>query len=358
MRGSIISSPVVGLAAVLLAGSCLAAFSLSGCQAAPEALPAPEAVEPEGAPPSQAQPECTDTGSPAPANSDSDEIKLVVTRDFGSEVIIEETVAIGKDTDAMEALMSVAEVKTAYGGGFVNAINGLESGYREGHESKEDWFIYFNGMSSNVGALDYTLAPGDVEHWDYRDWGFHQFVPAIVGDYPEPFRHGHGGEVFPTVVVYQEGWADAATEIEGALAGRGVAGVSTTGFAELGQAEKESCNIILVGSADFPLVEELNGPWNRLGFYCHFEEGSLRVFDSAGDLTAEYRAGDGAGLIQATQSIWNPDGVGACESVIWMVTGTDDAGVEAAVDTLVSPPDAFEYAYAAVIVDGEMVRVP
>ena len=358
MRSLIISSPVIGLAAVFLACGFLAAFSLSGCQTAPETLPAPDPVEPEGAPPSQAKPESTDSGSPAPANNDSGEIKLVVTRGFGSKVIIEENVIIGKGADAMEALMSVAEVETAYGGGFVNAINGLESGYTEGHESKEDWFIYFNGISSNVGALDYTLAPGDVEHWDYRDWGFHQFVPAIVGDFPEPFWHGHGGVVFPTLVVYQEGWKGAATEIAESLAGRGVAGVSTAGSGELGQAEKESSNIILVGTSNFPLIEELNGPWNRLGFYCQFEEGSLRVFDGGGDLTAEYGAGDGAGLIQATQSIWNPDGVGACESVIWMVTGTDDAGVEAAVDTLVDPPDAFEYAYAAVTVDGEMVRVP
>lgn len=283
---------------------------------------------------------------------------VAVTRDFGNELIIEETVLIGRDTNAMEALMSVVEVDTAYGGGFVNAINGLESGYSGSHASKEDWFIYFNGILSNVGALDYTLCPGDVEHWDYRDWDFHQFVPAIVGDFPEPFCHGYGGTAYPTLVVYQDGRVEAAGEIAAALARQGVADVSVKSVAELSAADKEADNIVLVGTAGFALVDELNRPWDRLGFYCHFEEGYLKVFDGGGELTGEYGAGDGVGLIQATQSIWNPDGVGVCENVIWMVSGTDDTGVEAAVDIMVNSSDAFDYACAIVIVDGEIVRVP
>ncbi|MDD5591197.1 MAG: DUF4430 domain-containing protein [Dehalococcoidales bacterium] len=361
MRSVIICPPVVRLAALFLVAGSLAALSLSGCHENQEAAPKIGPVEPENAvSPSQAQPESNSFGSPAPANGSNDEseILLVVTRDFGSEIMIEETVPIGKNTTAMEVLMAVAEVDTAYGGGFVNAINGLASDYTGSNESKGDWFIYFNGMSSKVGALDYTLFPGDVEHWDYRNWDFHQFVPAIVGDFPEPFMHGHGGTVYPTVVVYQEGWEEAAADVAGALSSRGVAGVSTCSSAELGPGDRETANIILVGTADFPLIEELNGPWNRLGFYCYFEDDTLEIFDGAGEMTGEYAPGDGAGLIQATQSIWNPDGIGVCENVIWMVTGTDELGVEAAVDIMVNSSDAFDYACAIVIVDGEMVKVP
>ncbi|GAI85551.1 unnamed protein product, partial [marine sediment metagenome] len=36
-------------------------------------------------------------------------------------------------------------------------------------------------------------------------------------------------------------------------------------------------------------------------------------------------------LIQATQNPWNPKGIGACENVVWLVSGTDEAGVKDAI---------------------------
>jgi len=295
--------------------------------------------------------------SPLPADQ-SPSARVVVTRDFGKQLMLSELVAVEENTPAMDALMEVAEVETAYGGGFVNGINGLCSGYSGSHTSKEDWFFYVNGISSNVGALDYTLYPGDTEHWDFRNWGFHQFVPAIIGDFPEPFLNGCRGVVYPTLVVYQAGWAEEATQIAESLAKLGVADVSVRSDGGLTGSEKEISNLILVGTSDFSLIEELNRPWERLGFYCHFQDGSLRVFDAESELAAEYGSGDAAGVVQATQSVWNPKGVGAGENVVWIVSGTDEAGVAAAVTALAGYPADFEYAFSVVIVDGEIVKVP
>ncbi len=111
-----------------------------------------------------------------------------------------------------------------------------------------------------------------------------------------------------------------------------------------------------MGTSDFEPIKELNEPWNRLGFFCHFEDGKLLVFDSAGELLNGY--GAGTGLIQATQSIWNPKGVGAGENVVWVLSGLDESGVRAAVDTLVSHPDGYRYACAVVVTEGETLRVP
>jgi len=333
----------------------LLAILLYGCassQPVPQAGESQDSLDP-GSP--SASPANQDTGY-SPDNSPS--IELVVTTDFGKLLLLEATVELGGEISALAALKQVAQIETQYGGGFVKSINGVGSEYGGDSKQKNDWFIYFNGILSNVGALDYTLCPGDVEHWDYRSWDFHQFVPAIVGDFPEPFRHGYGGTVYPTLVVYQDGRVEAAGEIAAALARQGVADVSVKSAAELSAADKEADNIVLVGSAGFTLVDELNRPWDRLGFYCHFEEGYLKVFDGGGELTGEYGAGDGVGLIQATQSIWNPDGVGACENVVWMVSGTDDTGVEAAVEVLINSSDAFEYACAIIILNGEIVKVP
>jgi hypothetical protein len=82
----------------------------------------------------------------------------------------------------------------------------------------------------------------------------------------------------------------------------------------------------------------------------------LNVFDSRGEPAAEY--GAGAGVIQATQSPWNPKGIGVCENTVWTISGTDMAGVKAAVNTLLSRDTDFKHACAVVIAAGEVIRVP
>ena len=59
-----------------------------------------------------------------------------------------------------------------------------------------------NGIEATRGAVEYRLRDGDVEWWDYRDWGrVGQDVPVVVGAFPEPFLHGYDGKVRPAVVV-------------------------------------------------------------------------------------------------------------------------------------------------------------
>ena len=114
--------------------------------------------------------------------------RIAVTLNFGEKVLLDKEVEIeeGKTT-AMDALKKVASVKTAYGGGFVEAINGHESLFKMGE--KVDWFYTINGFFAEVGAAQYVLHPGDFEIWDYHAWETYGRV-AMVGAYPEPFVHG------------------------------------------------------------------------------------------------------------------------------------------------------------------------
>jgi hypothetical protein len=281
---------------------------------------------------------------------------IIVTRDFSGPAILTETVAIAEDTTALEGLKIVASVETEYGGGFVRSIEGISSKYGGEEKAKEDWLFYINGISLSTGAGGYILQDGDSQHWDYHDWSFRQFIPAIIGDFPEPFVHGISGVVYPTVVTYQSGWKEEAGLIADRLGELGVQNVTCRSFDELSAGDKEVSNLVLVGTSDFAPVEELNEPWNRLGFFGHFEDGALVVFDSAGELVHEY--GADTGLIQATQSIWNPKGVGAGENVVWLVSGLDEPGVRAAVDVLINHPDDYEYACAVVVTEGEILKVP
>ena len=91
------------------------------------------------------------------------EVRVIVTQDFGNELMLDKSLLVSNGSSAMDALKQVAEVETAYDGGFVNAIRGVRSSAREG------WFIIVNGILSNTGACDYTLHSGDVERWDFHN---------------------------------------------------------------------------------------------------------------------------------------------------------------------------------------------
>ncbi len=121
---------------------------------------------------------------------------LWVTRDEGKTVLLVKRVPA--DETAMQALDRSVKLDTRYGGRFVQAINGLSGSA----SSRHDWFYFVNGIEATRGAVDYRLHDGDVEWWDYRDWGrVGQSVPVVVGAFPEPFVHGYGGKVRPAVVV-------------------------------------------------------------------------------------------------------------------------------------------------------------
>ncbi len=278
-------------------------------------------------------------------------VRVVATQDFGQKLMFDDTLGVAPGTPAMAALKQVAEVEIAYGGGFVSAINDVRS-----EHDRRDWFIFVNGIVANVGALDYTLRDGDIQRWDFHDWSFRVFIPAVVGDFPEPFLHGYGGKVYPTVIVYEDGLEEIARDLESSLQGLGVVDASAKRMSDLTESERQHSNLILVGTLDCSLVSELNQVWDRMGFFVHFEDGAMVVYSSKGEAVAEY--GAGSGVIQATQSPWNPDGVGVCENVVWMVSGTDMAGVKGAVDTLINRHDEFQYACAVVVADGGIIKVP
>ena len=121
---------------------------------------------------------------------------LWVTRDEGKTVLLARSVPAGET--AMQALDRVAKISTRYGGRYVQAIDGVSGSI----SSRHDWFYFVNGIEADRGAAEYVLRAGDIEWWDYRDWGrVGERVPVVVGAFPEPFLHGYGGKVRPAVVI-------------------------------------------------------------------------------------------------------------------------------------------------------------
>jgi len=280
------------------------------------------------------------------------EVRVVVTQDFGAELMLDESVAVNDGANALDALQKVTTIETKYGGGFIEAINGVRSQYSQS-KVRKDWFFYINGISANVGGLSYKLCDGDIEHWDFHDWSLRAFVPAIIGDFPQPFLSGYRGKVSPTIIVHDKVFQNAAQDLMNELEKLGVENVCTAGT-ESSAYSKEHSNLILLGTRDFDLISELNEN-RKLGFYIHFEDSKAVILDSEGNNT-QYESG--YGFIQATQNPWNPKGIGACENVVWMVSGVGQSQVHNAVDILTHHYEKFRYACSSAIIGDKVIKVP
>ena len=271
-----------------------------------------------------------------------DGASLRVTRDFGRETLSSATVPkVREDQTAMRLLRSSNDVQTRFGGGFVQAIDGLAGG---GEGGTLDWFFYVNGIEADRGAAEYELSPGDVVQWDHRDWRETMDVRAIVGAFPEPFLHGLDGKRFPVRVECENAESDACRSVKDVLVEAGVPATGSTLGADGTQ------NVIRVVVATWARARALNtarviesGP-RESGVFAKFaEEGErLDLLDFDGEVVRS--GGPDAGLVAALRP--------TDREFLWLVTGGSEQAVDSAAAAFGagSLRDAF-----AIVVEGEKV---
>jgi uncharacterized protein DUF4430 len=251
--------------------------------------------------------------------------QLAVTRDFGQRAILhgsEEPIPGGETV--MRLLMRKAEVDTRYGGRFVEAIGGIRSNAESGRRS--DWFYYVNGIEAEVGAAERDVEPGDRVWWDYHDWSDAMRVPAVVGSFPEPFRHGSEGKLFPVRIDCAKD-ADAPCDEAAKQLDRAGVQASTTA---IGAATGKEVLRLVVGQwqdvrRDAAALQIEQGP-GKSGVFARFGAGGGKT-NELDLLDAQSRPvrtlGSGAGLVAATRF--------EEQQPTWIVTGTDAPGLDAAV---------------------------
>jgi hypothetical protein len=225
----------------------------------------------------------------------------------------------GQDT-VMRLLQRNATVTTRYGGGFVQSIDGRAGGVSSGRPI--DWFYYVNGIEAPVGAAGTRVHTGDRVWWDRHDWSAAMRTPAVVGSFPEPFAHGSGGHRFPVRVECEHPGTPACRLVADRLVALGV----PAGQGLLGAGAARHILRVLVGAwpalrRDPGVAVLEQGPRSSGVYAVAAPSGrSLAVLDPAGHTVRVL--GAGAGLVAATQS-------GDADPV-WIVTGTDSAGLSAA----------------------------
>lgn len=254
------------------------------------------------------------------AGETPDEVRLTVTDSFGARTLVEEPApeTSGEDT-VMRLLQRNAKVRTRFGGGFVQAIDGLAA-TREGGRPV-DWFYFVNGVLAAKGAAATEVRPGDRVWWDRHDWSVTNTVPAVVGSFPEPFAHGIEGDRLPTRIECSQAVRDACDAVQdrftklGIVAGKALKGTSEAGGDVLRVAVGPWAEI-----GDDPALQRVERGPRTSGVYARFEGEELVALDARGREVR--RLGPGTGLIFATRL--------GDEPPVWAVTGTDAAGVRAA----------------------------
>jgi hypothetical protein len=271
------------------------------------------------------------------------DVELRVTRDYGASTMLDRAVGDVSESDTvMRVLEGGADVSTRYGGGFVQSIDGLEAEERFGRS--EDWFFYVNGVESTVGAADYPLRGGEAVWWDYHDWSEAMRVPAVVGAWPQPFLDGYDGRRRPVVVECLGGGA-ACAEVGGSLSRAGVSPA-------LG--EPEGAIRVLVGPwarvREDPAAAQVEDGPRTSGVFADVrsEPGGfvLEGLDEEGEVGRAF--GRDAGLVAAVRRGEAPP--------VWLVTGTSEAGAEAAAELLGA--DRLGGHFAVAVEAGEEAPLP
>jgi hypothetical protein len=246
------------------------------------------------------------------------DVSLTVTRGFGSAEVarLTQSKVPGSET-VMRMLERSLHVQTRYGGGYVQAIDGLA-----GSSARLDWFYYVNGVQAAVGAASTAVHRGDRIWWDLHDWSVTDSIPAVVGSFPEPFVHGLGGRRLPTTLECASDVGAACAAVSKSLSSAGVPVAKQL----LGTGSGTDSLSVVVGTwseiqSGIGASLIARGP-AASGIYARFAPGgrSLQLLDPRGRVARTL--GAGAGLVAATaQNSSTPT---------WFVTGTDLAGVLAA----------------------------
>lgn len=256
--------------------------------------------------------------------ADKRELTILVTRDYGREIIEEKTIVPNDDDTVMDLMQDNFDVETAYGGGFLNSINGLASGYTgEGNSSKKgrkmDWFYYINGVMAEVGADQYNAKDANTISWDFHDWGGIMYVKTRIDAWPERLD-GRNVEI-----SWSSGFKAEAAKIKSLAQNAGGSVIDTD--AESMNMDDLDKDAIFVGTWEDALNNKFIGKAfenrDRAGLYTTFSDEGLLIFDDGGNITGSFETG---AIIVAIQKSYGS------EAAVLIVIGNENSLVKKAVD--------------------------
>jgi hypothetical protein len=251
-------------------------------------------------------------------------VQLLVTSEFGAHVVHRSgPLHASAHETVLGLLRRYYAVRLSPDGRRVQSIDGVPAvTSAAAGERSAQWFYYINGVQSSSSPATRSVYPGDHVLWDLHDGSHSESAAALVGSFPEPFLNGVEGKRLPVRVECVSASGPAcravtngmrASAVPAALAAVGSGGAPETLRVLVGPWPRIGGELAAVGVGGGPSVS---------GVYATFSADgrTLTLLDRDGEPTQ--RLTSDAGLVAATQS--------AKEQPVWLVTGTDEAGVELA----------------------------
>jgi hypothetical protein len=286
-----------------------------------------------------------DKAEPATASSENS-FHLHLSQDFGREKLDSRQVKVS-DNNLLDYMREEWQVKTGYGGGFVQAIIGLESAYSSG--IRYDWFFYVNGVGSPMGANKINPSPGHIIWWDYHFWSTGPGQSAVIGCYPQPFKN-RGITILTT-----QRCMELALQCGEAM---GASGIRTVEIADLSQnislLERPTVPVMVIGAwtelEENPYLQKWNESYRQNGSSIHFTDNGVELL--AADGQVQRTMGEGTGVIVASGK-----GLGD-NNPLWLVAGVDDQGVKEAARILCSQPEELRWKYGLAVQGSQIMALP
>lgn len=279
-------------------------------------------------------------------------VSLIVSKHFGNEVIYNEVLTYKEDQSIMELMEVNLDIKTAYNGGFINSINGLESGYTDKKsKTKTDWFYYVNGFLSQVGSLEYYLKPNDVIVWDYHDWS-KKYVSSSVGAYPYDLLNGYGDSNNSTQIIYTDSFSNDIKEIEEYLNNVGRINLDKVSFMN-SEIKNDNKNIIVIGLWDEikenEFISKFYKAGKRTGVFFQFSD-NVKILDYNNEVCMkEEKAGIITSFIKDLGNM----------TKLYLVTGNDYKCIKKALEIMSKDENMLRGKYSVLVSEeDEVINFP
>lgn len=270
-------------------------------------------------------------------------VKLTVSTDYGRKILFNKQVPLKDGETILSLLEQNLEIEKAYGGGFVNSIAGISSGYGKNNE-RMDWFFWVNGVMGNVGGSQYQVLPGDKVWWDYHLWSDSAFIPNVIGSFPEPLLQGYKGTSTQTVVLTSDRFLDLARKIDSKLRAKGI---NSTLQTELDNIEDKA--VLAIGTWDelgkIDLISGYNRNPKRTGLFVNFGDDGFSVLNDKGEKVKQFN--------QAGAIVCLGNSLGD-RTPLWLITATDDEMLAFTVNILLNETGVLENKIG-LITDGNKV---
>jgi len=210
-------------------------------------------------------------GGPSPGRAPkAGEVRLVVSKDFGTTAGHDVVVPAEEGMTVMSLLAANTKLETAYGGSFVSAIDGLKSTFGSTGDAS-DWFFWVDGRMGRSGAGDVELTGGETVWWDYHRWQGAMFIPAALHAFPRPWNQG-GVTLLGDM---------AAEQTAAMLDSLGVA-VSESAALEAPPSGDAVVTATVVQAESTVWLRDLLAQKNDIGVFAEIDDGRLWALDHSG----------------------------------------------------------------------------